>query len=172
MSDRRYLYLGLVLLGLALGWVLLHRPQASESFVSGAAPGFALRTLVGTGSVTLNNTQGKVRLIAFWATWCPPCVAEIPTLKKMQETYGPKGFQVIAISLDENVQAVLDMNNEIHFNYPVLEGNQQVVKDYGDFTGVPTSFLVGKDGMLREVIPGMAEESSLKTSIEDALKGK
>jgi hypothetical protein len=70
------------------------------------------------------------------------------------------------------MQDVLDLHKEMQFNYPVLEGTQKIIEDYGNFNGIPTSFLVGKDGLLREIIPGMVDEKSLQASIQEALKGK
>jgi len=166
--KQPYLYFGLALVAL-LAWTMFHRPTAQTHSSSGPAPEIELQTIIGESPVTLANTKGKVRVLVFWATWCEPCRAEIPTLIHLQETLGAKGLQVIGISVDEDPNLVKALHNEAHFNYPILAATSKVIEDYGGISSVPTLFIIGRNGDLIEMIPGMIEDSMLEHEIETAL---
>ena len=109
-----------------------------------AAPDFALHDLEGR-TVRLSDYNDRVVLINFWSTTCPPCRRELPDLFALQRQYGEEGFTVLGISLDvvglAKVQAFVE---DYGFNYPVLRGTQQVVVQYGNIRGIPTSFLLNR----------------------------
>lgn len=94
---------------------------------------------------------GKVRMVNFWASWCPPCVREIPAFIKLQEKYGGDEFTLIGIALDEK-QAVVDFIDPIGPNYPILIAELEgiaITKAYGNRLGVlPYTALLDKDGKL------------------------
>ena len=82
--------------------------------------------------------DGKVLMVNFWATWCPPCRKEIPAFIELQEKYQDKGFQIIGVALDEK-QAVIDFTDPMGVNYPVLMAEQEGIKlskAYGNRLGV------------------------------------
>ena len=80
-------------------------PQSGGSAASGSLD-FALKDLAGN-TVRLSDLRGQVVLVDFWATWCPPCRMELPHLQKLQETYGARGFRVVAIAMDEQGASVV-----------------------------------------------------------------
>lgn len=99
----------------------------------------------------IKEWDGKVLLVNFWATWCPPCRKEIPAFIKLQEKYQDKGFQIIGVALDEK-QAVIDFTDPMGVNYPVLMAADEGIKlskAYGNRLGVlPFSVIVDRKGKI------------------------
>jgi len=138
----------------------------------GVAPDFALPDLSG-GKTSLSNYRGKVVLLEFWATWCPPCRATIPELVALQKRYGERNFSVLSVSLDEgtNLSRTLAKSaEELHINYPVLLGTEDVERSYG-VRSIPVSFLIDKNGNIVDSFMGYVEnfESVLSGRIEELL---
>lgn len=102
--------------------------------------------------VTPADFEGKTLLINFWATWCEPCLKEMPMLMELQSNYTDEGLQVIGIALDD-VQGVRDFADKLGITYPVLVGAADVMETnaaYGNVTGMlPYSVLVDKEGLIR-----------------------
>ncbi len=90
------------------------------------APDFSLMDVSGQ-SRNVSEWQGKVLVINFWATWCPPCLEEIPHFIKLQDKYGDQGLQFLGIAL-EDVDDVMNFANKLGINYPLLVGEQEVIK--------------------------------------------
>jgi peroxiredoxin len=139
------------------------RPSAHET-----APDFLLRDLGGR-NIHLSDYKGKVVLVNFFASWCPPCKMEIPGFEKMYTSHQDRGFAVIGIGLDDVSPSFI---NEMGITYPVVAANDNVVSDYGNISSIPVSFLVGKDGRIIKKIMGMYFETSMRNDVENALKGK
>ncbi len=130
---------------------------ASEMFQPGAvAPEFELESLAGE-KVTLKSFRGKVVLVNFWATWCVPCVAEMPALERLYKSLKDKGVVVLAINTDasENKEAVRKFVADKGLSFPVLmDPELEVAGKYG-VSGFPETMLVGKDGLLKALkVPG------------------
>ncbi len=114
--------------------------------------------------------EGKVLLVTFFATWCPPCIQEIPNLIDLQNTYGSKGFSVIGMSVDEGgVPPVKRMIDRTGINYPVLMADNEVARGFGGITGIPVSFLVNHKGELVKKYLGYVEHSVLDEEIKKML---
>ena len=102
--------------------------------------------------INLKDLNGKVVLVDFWATWCGPCLAEIPNMKKMYEKYHDKGFEIIAYSVDREVAELEEFEKEQPHAWLVASSVMSVekgLKNYSEFygiTGIPRMFLIGKDG--------------------------
>ncbi|MCX7785815.1 MAG: TlpA family protein disulfide reductase [candidate division WOR-3 bacterium] len=131
---------------------------------------FTLEQL-GGGKITLSALKGKVILVDFWATWCPPCRAAIPHLIRIYNTYKDQGLVVLGVSLDQDKSALEKYNQDINIPYPILLGTNEVAKAY-DVQGIPTLIIFDKKGKiaLREV--GFSEEniSNLEAKISALLK--
>lgn len=113
------------------------------------APNFELLDVNGR-KVRLSDFKGKVIILDFWATWCPPCRAEIPGFIELYNKYKSKGFEMIGISLDEGgVKDVIPFMKEFGVNYHILIGNYKVTQDYGGIRGIPTTFVIDKKGYIR-----------------------
>ena len=138
------------------------RPAANET-----APNFSLTDLQGK-KVSLSDFRGKVVLINFWAEWCPPCKEEMPGFQKVYEAYKGRGFVVIGISIDDVRPSFI---RDMGITYPVVTADDKVVKDYGNVSGIPISFLIGKDGRMVKKIMGIYFEGTLREDVENALKG-
>jgi peroxiredoxin len=122
---------------------------------------FTLKDMNGA-SVRLADLKGKVILINFWATWCPPCKAEIPGLIELHDQYKSKGLVVLGISEDDDAETLRKFAAEWKINYPMLVGldEDKLFDAYGPLFGIPTSVFVGRDGALcgRHVGPATKEE--------------
>lgn len=132
------------------------------------APDFSLSDMNGK-SVRLANYRGKVVLVNFFASWCPPCKMEIPGFQRMYSSYKSKGFEVIGLELDDVSPPFL---RRMGLTYPVVAASDPVVSSYGNIPSIPVSFLVGKDGRIIKKIMGLYPEASLRIDVENALKGR
>ena len=103
---------------------------------------------------TLANYRGKVLLVNFWASWCPPCIYEMPELTRLQQQLGDRAFEIIAINVGEKKYKVHKFTRLINFELPVLlDTSNQAFKDWRVQT-LPTSFLVDANGVVRHKIRG------------------
>ena len=117
------------------------------------APTFSLTDFNGK-NLSLANYSGKVVLVNFWATWCPPCREEIPKLIELQDDYGRQGFQVIGIVVNDTKDAVNEFFKVIRPNYPVAMITPDVRRKFDGLTGVPSSWLIGRDGRVYAKVVG------------------
>jgi peroxiredoxin len=121
--------------------------------------------------VSLASYKGKVILLDFWATWCGPCKVEIPGFVEMQNTYGPKGFQVIGISIDDKAEQLKPFAAEFKMNYPVLQGlgRDDVTDALGPILGLPTTLVIGRDGRICAAHAGMTSKETFENQIKELL---
>jgi len=140
------------------------------------APEFVLPSTEGAIR-KLSNFRGKVVLVNLWATWCPPCVAELPVLDQLAAKYGDKGLVVLAVAGDEDVQAVHDFLARSPVKFEVLlDPNGAIGTQYG-ITGYPETFFVDRQGRLQDKIigplphEGGGASSGLLKRIEEMLGG-
>lgn len=134
------------------------------------APEFSLKSVDGK-TVKLSDYKGKVVIIDFWATWCPPCRKGIPDLISIQNEFKDK-VVIIGISLDRE-KTIKDVpgfvkNNGI--NYPVVYGDDKVVIDYGGIQSIPTSFVVDKNGTVVDMHVGLVSKETYINKIKELLK--
>ncbi len=114
---------------------------------STAMPQFNLKNAVDGTTVASSGFTGKVLLVIFFATWCPPCVEEIPSLIRLQKTYGENGFSVVALSVDQaGPEVVARLAERKGINYPVLMADEKTMHNFGGVYGIPVSFLVNREG--------------------------
>ena len=113
-----------------------------------------IKNLDGT-TFTVNDKKGKVVLLNLWATWCGPCRSEMPALVKMQEKYGPQGFEILGLNTDdEDAGKINAFVSEMKLNYPIAYADSQMQSSLlkiSKFPGIPQSFLIDRDGNLRAV---------------------
>jgi peroxiredoxin len=140
------------------------------------APDFVLQNSKGQ-TRKLSNFRGKVVLVNLWATWCPPCVAELPVLDRIAADYADRGLVVLGVAGDENTQDVTDFlaKSPVHFE-ALFDPNGAIGTQYG-ITGYPETFFVDRQGRLQDKIigplPGKGGQISpdLKSRIEVLLGG-
>jgi cytochrome c biogenesis protein CcmG/thiol:disulfide interchange protein DsbE len=133
------------------------------------APSFTLQDLKGN-QISLSDFQGKVVVLDFWATWCPPCVKEIPHFIELYEQYKDKGFAMVGISLDrQGVSVVKSFAQKHRINYPILMTDGQVDKAYGGITGIPTTFVIDRAGNIRRKYIGYRDKAVFEADIKALL---
>ena len=110
---------------------------------------FSLEDLSGR-TVSLDGLlkEKKAVLLNFWATWCPPCRAEIPDLIRLQEQYSARGFTVLGVNVGESQGKVSSFASKVGINYPVLLDGDQAVAEKYRVVGIPTSLLISSDGKI------------------------
>jgi peroxiredoxin len=122
---------------------------------------FTLKDMDGA-SVRLADFKGKVLVLNFWATWCPPCKAEIPGIIEVHSKYKDKGVVILGISEDDDPQTLKTFSTEWKINYPMLVGRDEdkLFDAYGPLYGIPTTVFIGRDGAIcgRHVGPATMEE--------------
>jgi thiol-disulfide isomerase/thioredoxin len=133
------------------------------------APDFTLKDMDGK-SVQLVDSRGRVVIVDFWATWCPPCQAEIPHFIELYDDYANQGLEILGISLDRSgEQVVRPFVQEFAINYSVLvEGEQspvQVAQEFGGVVGIPTTFLIDRQGRIYKKFVGYVEKSILEREV-------
>lgn len=119
---------------------------------SNTAPDFTLNDLEGN-SHTLSEYRGKVVLVDFWATWCPPCVVEIPHFVKLYNKYNEKGFVILGASLDNNMKKLKDFVSAQGITYPILVNAGNVGTTYA-VQAIPTAYLIDKQGKIEKKFVG------------------
>jgi thiol-disulfide isomerase/thioredoxin len=134
------------------------------------APDFELSDLNGR-TVRMADLRGKVVLVNFWATWCAPCVTEMPWFSEFQAMYGPQGFQVVAIALDENTDLCGPFVEQHKVeNLTVLLGDQSTAQSFGGILGLPTTFLVDRDGKFFSKHAGLVNRDTIEAEIVTLLR--
>ena len=120
------------------------------------APNFTLARLDGKGDFTLEDYRGKVVVVDFWATWCGPCVASLPTVTSVTKEYADKGVVFVALNLQEKPDHVKGFMKKKGWDFPVaLDTDGQIANEFG-VTGIPHSVIIDKNGVIREVHVGFS----------------
>ena len=162
--------LAAVLACVVLGLVL---PMSGEPLSNGTeAPKWTLTGLDDKEVTSEKLYKDKVVVLNFWATWCPPCVKEIPDFVELQKEYKDKDLLFIGISLDRgagNVQKVKDFVEKNGMNYPVVMGNTGVTQKYGNITGIPTTYVIDKEGVIRFSKVGLISKNDMEKAFKALL---
>jgi len=126
-------------------------------------------------SLNLSELRGKVVILDFWATWCPPCRKGIPDLVELKEEYKDKDFEIVGISLDAitrggaTVNDVVPFMKEYKINYPIVRGNENLVYSFGNINSIPTLFILDKEGKVIERFEGLVSKDILVDKINSIL---
>jgi thiol-disulfide isomerase/thioredoxin len=124
-------------------------------------------------TISLSQYAGKVVLVDFWATWCAPCREELPDLISLREKYAARGFEILGVSMDEDGEkAVKRFLKKQPIPYPLaLNGGEMEPKGW-TVPGLPTAYLIGRDGMVRKRWFGEKDMGELAREVESALAAK
>jgi cytochrome c biogenesis protein CcmG/thiol:disulfide interchange protein DsbE len=118
----------------------------------------------------LSDYKGKVVIIDFWATWCPPCRKGIPDLVELKKKYGSKGVEIIGVSVDQETKPdVVPFIKEYGINYPIVYGNTSVYQQYGGIRAIPTSFIIDKEGKVVASYEGLISKAAYEDHIKKLL---
>src|SRR3569832_1766992 len=119
------------------------------------SPQFALKDLNGS-TVRLRGYRGKVVLVNFWATWCPPCRAEMPDLIRLQREYAGRGLQIIGITYPpETKTRVLRFARSLKVNYPIILGTRQIRARFSSEEVLPLTVVIDRNGKVTDIISGI-----------------
>jgi len=144
-------------------------PSRQAEIKGQPAPEFALESLDGK-TVRLSDFRGKAVLVNFWATWCQPCKIEMPWFEEMQKQYGPNGFQVLGIAMDDaSKEDIAKFAKDMDVNYPILVGKEAVGDAYGGVQFLPSSFFIDRDGKVVDRVFGLKSRSEIEDDIKAAM---
>jgi peroxiredoxin len=143
--------------------------KATQEITYPQAPDFSLTDIKGN-TVKLSDYKGKVVIVDFWATWCGPCRMGIPDFVALQSEYGEEELVVLGISVDQgDLSVVPAFAKDYNINYPVLYATMEVVSAYGGITGIPTTFIVDRDGKVRNRVVGYQPKAFFKSEVDKLL---
>ncbi len=143
---------------------------AAPALSANKMPSFSLEDVLTGKQVASKSFADKSLLVIFFATWCPPCVQEIPNLIELQDEYGKRGFSVIGISVDQEKDVVRSLIEKKEINYPVMMADESVTQDFGGVYGIPTSFLVNSSGTVVKKYTGYVAHSVLVRDIKQIIE--
>ena len=124
---------------------------------------FASRPVApGTPAHTLASYKGQVVLLNIWATWCEPCRAEMPAIEQLHRQFGPRGLKIVAVSIDNpgDERLIDKFVRDYHLSFEILHDAPGRIRRQYQTTGVPETFVLGKDGVIRKKVIGAADWSS------------
>ncbi|GBE37062.1 thiol-disulfide oxidoreductase ResA [bacterium BMS3Bbin07] len=145
-------------------------PWAIDEMIGREASPFSLKDLKGQ-EVSLMDFRGKVILLNFWATWCPPCISEIPKLNNLRKAYADKNFEIIAVSTDRSLSTIKKFIRKHPVSFVVLHDSSiKVSRKYNVFS-IPTTFLIDKKGKIVEKFLGEYDWNSpeIRKKIDELL---
>ena len=145
-------------------------PLNSDNIIKSKAPDFTAKDLNGK-TVSLSAFKGKVVLLNFWATWCPPCRAEMPSLNKLYNMLKPRGLEVVAVSTDRSISDIKDFIESHRVGFPVLFDSERSASKLYRVFSMPTTFLIDRKGIIVEKFYGEYDwtEPETKGKIEKLL---
>ena len=177
LSSRRVAFL--IILGLGLIWIYLSMDKNDSSSGTAAAPqqGFPAPDfeLVNTAgeTVKLSELRGRAVLVNLWATWCPPCRAEMQSIEKIYNEYKDQGFIVLAVNMtyQDSPKKITPFVIEQGLTFPILLDESGDMANAYQLRSLPSSYFIGRDGVINEVvIGGPMAEALLRTRVEEILK--
>jgi thiol-disulfide isomerase/thioredoxin len=182
VKNRRLVIAGVAVAGIAIATVavfllLQPAPQSAPTIARPGAPApqIALNTLDG-GKADLAADKGKVVLVNFWATWCEPCKSEMPALQQLADQLGDQPFRLYSVDLQEDPQAIEAFQRQYNLDlYVLLDDDGAVTRTYG-VRGLPATFLIDRQGMVRvqrlgPLLPGGPETTWSEPWLAEQVRG-
>lgn len=180
MTNSRFTVWMTWALVLGMFWTVISRvspdqPQVQQGAVAKegfTAPDFTL-DLLGGGKVSLSDLRGKVVLVNFWTSWCPPCRLEMPAIEKTYRSYKDLGFVVIGLNLtaQDSEKDAADFVKEIGVTFPVALDRDNAVGNLYRVTALPTSYFIDRNGVIRSVVVGgPMSEALIQSKVEELLR--
>jgi thiol-disulfide isomerase/thioredoxin len=168
-SKRFYrtVLLGFVLLaGVFAGGVL----PAQDASTLAVAPAWKLNDLSGH-EVSSGQFKGKVVVLDFWATWCVPCIGEIPGYIELQKKYGDQGLVIVGVSVDQKgPEVVAKFAKAKGMNYTIVMGDDTIADAFGGLQAIPTTFLIDREGRIVHRKVGAVPHDEYEKLVQQALR--
>lgn len=151
--------------------LLLSFVFAFEALAATKMPAFSLKSASDGTVVNSSSFKGKVLLLTFFATWCPPCAQEVPVLNGLHKELANSGFSVVGLSVDQQGPTVVKQFIEKKsIGYPVLMAEAKTTTDFGGVYGIPVAFLVNKSGNVVKKYTGYVQHDILEKDVRSLLK--
>lgn len=133
---------------------------------SATAQGFVFKDMQGQAQ-RLSDYRGKWVLVNFWATWCPPCLEEVPDLMELHEAHKKSDLVVIGVALESTEKSVKQFVDKKHVSYPIVVGDYDLAAQVGEVEALPTSYLFDPTGKLVSYQEGIVTRSSIESYIKN-----
>jgi cytochrome c biogenesis protein CcmG/thiol:disulfide interchange protein DsbE len=164
-SRQQWSIVGAIVLVLAIGLgtaSYFMREQLFPVTIGSNAPDFRAKVLGANQYKTMADYKGQVVVLNVWATWCPPCKAELPSLQRLYQEYGPKGLKLVAVSIDDYVgeDSIRKFTNSYGLTFEMLHDSTHAIERIYQTTGYPETFVIGPEGTIRKKWIGPDDWSS------------
>jgi peroxiredoxin len=141
-----------------------------QSLAATKMPDWSLESVRDGKVLDSDSFEGKVLLLTFFATWCPPCVEEVPVLNKLHNEFEANGFSVIGLSVDQQgLSTVARFVEKRGISYPVVMAEEKTTRDFGGVYGIPVAFLVNKSGNVVKRYTGYVQHKILEKDVQSLL---
>ncbi|MCF0221828.1 MAG: TlpA family protein disulfide reductase [Fibrobacter sp.] len=167
-SRKKYIVIAAVIV--LLGCFLVGRRDLGPHFneIPGHVNNFTAINVDG-GKTTFQEQKGKVTLITLSASWCPACMAEIPSLKKMHQELGSRGFKILMVSEDDNVKAAARFKKKQNLPWTVVHWNYDLMNTLGNPGVLPVSYLINEQDSIVQINTGIFDEDAMRRAIKKLL---
>jgi len=164
-ARQQWSVVGAVIAIMAAGLAVASHYMKDELFpvtIGSTAPDFRAKVLGDNRYKTLADYKGQVVLLNVWATWCPPCKAEMPSLQRLYQAYGDKGLKLVAVSIDDYVSedSIRAFAKNFGITFEILHDSTHAIERLYQTTGYPESFVIGREGTIRKKWIGPDDWSS------------
>lgn len=139
--------------------------EALEPWTGGPPPGLRLKTLAGE-ELTLQSFRGRTVIVNFWATWCGPCLAEMPSLQRLRDKLAPEGVEVIAVNLKESTVRIVPFVERLGITFPVVRDANGAASNAWHVSVFPTSFVIGPDQRIAWAMRGEVDWDSAQVEAQ------
>jgi len=161
MANRgQWIAVGVVLgvIGFGVGAAVLLTPEITRIEPGTHAPDYRIADVRSGDTVALADYRGQVVLLNLWATWCPPCAQEMPSIERLYQELGPQGLRILAVSIDQlDAKDVRAWADERGLTFPILQDQSGRIQQTYQTTGMPESFVLDRHGVIVKKIIGAAE---------------
>ena len=173
LSRTRWTVLIAVIFVAGIAWTAASRvttDQATRTSGRRGTPDFALATLDG-GTFRLSAQVGQPVVVNFWATWCPPCRAELPAFEEVYKNNRDKGLIVVGVDVGEAPEVIAEYIKQTALTFPIALDTSGEVTELFRIQGMPTTFFVGRDGKIKDtVIGGPQTKAAIESKVAELLR--